>query len=671
MKFRSDLEGVRGIAVALVVAFHFDLLGMRGGFVGVDVFYVLSGFLITSLLLRELRDTGAIDLAAFYARRARRILPAAAVAIVVVLIAATQIVAPLDQPGLAVDAAACGVFVCNITFALRATSYFASQAPSPFMHFWSLGVEEQFYLLWPLLLAFAFRCRRPRLFTWSLCIASFAIALALSALMPPWAFFGFPSRAWQLTAGALVALYAPSCAALPRVIARGSGVGGLAMLAVAAAAFDATTTYPGVAAIVPTVGIALVIAGGASRPVGLLSLAPVRWLGRVSYSLYLYHWPIAVLGAAAIGELSPAMRAALAGVSLVLAAVSRAVIEEPFLRGHVSYISRRPGALAIGATALVLITARLVSVGAASTLAEDAPTAPASAVAVEAPATAVPTSRPGDGAPAAAPSATPAASAPPAHRDVRLSLADARRDSDGLNERGCGLSLAGDRPPHCELGAPGGAITVALIGDSHAAQWFPAVDLIARARGWRVVPFTKDSCIFEDTRIISIHLEREYVECERWRANVVAAVRALHPDLAVETSSRWVHPVDDRDGDPSRQASDMARLVASLGAPVALIADTPLMSQDVPACLSRRDRTIDGCATPRDYALTRHLARDARAAELLGATLIDPALWLCDDATCPAVIDDTIVYRDDHHLTATMARRLAPLLEPRLLEMLR
>ena len=668
MKFRGDLEGMRGVAVALVVLFHFDLLGVRGGFVGVDVFYVLSGFLITSLLLHELCETGAVGLAAFYARRARRILPAAAVTIVVVLIAATQIVAPLDQPDLASDAAACGVFVCNITFAIRATSYFASAAPSPLLHFWSLGVEEQFYLLWPLFLLLAFRCRRPRLFTWSLCLASFAIGLSLSALMPPWAFFSFPSRAWQLAAGALVALHAPSLGGLPRVIARWSGALGLALLAVAAATFDATTTYPGFAAIVPTVGVALVIAGGVRQPSGPLSLGPLRWLGRVSYSLYLYHWPVAVLGAATLGPLSPATRAVLMALSIALAAVSRSVIEEPFLRGRVAYISRRPVTLAIGATALVLITARLVSVSAASTLIEPTPsrTEPVAAVSHTSNDTTIaPT-------PIASVTTAPATPAPTlGHRDVPLSVADARRDTDGLNERGCGLSLAGDRPPLCDLGAADGRITVVLVGDSHAAQWFPAIDLIARARGWRVVPFTKDSCIFEDTRIISIHLEREYVECERWRANVVTAVRALHPDLAIVASSRWVHAVDDRDSDPSRQASDMARLVASLAAPVALIADTPLMSQDVPACLSRRDRTIDGCATTREYALTRQLARDARAAELLSATLIDPAPWLCDDAACAAVIDDTIVYRDDHHLTATMARRLAPLLEPGLLEALR
>ena len=215
-----------------------------------------------------------------------------------------------------------------------------------------------------------------------------------------------------------------------------------------------------------------------------------------------------------------------------------------------------------------------------------------------------------------------------------------------------------------------GAITVALVGDSHAAQWFPALDVIAQQRGWRILPFTKDSCIFLDMRIVSLHLEREYTECARWRDQVVIALQRAQPDLVVVASSRWVHPVDPADADPQRQSDAMVRLLRALPGRVAIIADTPLSAVDVPACLSRPDRTAADCATARYYALTAHLARDGRAAAALGTTLIDPTQWLCGPDVCPAVIDWTIVYRDDHHLTATMARRLAPLLEPGLLEAL-
>jgi hypothetical protein len=258
----------------------------------------------------------------------------------------------------------------------------------------------------------------------------------------------------------------------------------------------------------------------------------------------------------------------------------------------------------------------------------------------------------------------------PAPRELRPRVGEARYDVDGLNERGCGLSLASSQPPLCQLGAADGRVIVALVGDSHAAQWFPALEAIAQQRGWRLLPFTKDSCIFLDMRIISLNLEREYSECARWREQVVAALQRAKPDLVVVSSSRWVHPVNPADADPQRQADATVRLLKGLPGRVAIIADTPLSAQDVPACLSRSDRTVESCGTQRSYALTAHLVRDRRVADALAAVLIDPSEWLCGPERCPAVIDWTIAYRDDHHLTATMARRLAPLLEPGLLDAL-
>ena len=680
MRFRTDLEGLRGVAVTLVVLFHFDL-GLPGGFVGVDAFFVLSGFLITTILLRELVTTGGLDLAAFYARRARRILPAAAVALVLALIACMFVIAPLDQPGVAIDATACGLFVCNVTFALHATDYFAAAAPSPFLHYWSLGVEEQFYLGWPLFLVFAFRVHRPMLLTTLLCVASLGCAVGLTMFMPPWAFFALPSRAWQLGAGALLALNMPSLERAPAAAMHACGLAGVALLGAVALTIDPSVAYPGIAAVAPTAAVLATIAAGVRGGVAarILGLSPLRLLGRISYSLYLYHWPVFVLAENVSPGLDATARIGLVGVAIALAAVSRAVVEEPFV-GRGLRIGARRGSfgLAIATTALVIVTAQFVTVSAASSLEQGLPT-PRAAAATDSidppspdPAIVVGTASPQTST-TATPQATPGEPMRPlatttAPREIRPRLADARADTDRVNERGCGLSLAGDTPPACVLGDAAGTVTVALVGDSHAAQWAPALEAIAASHGWRLVPFTKDSCIFLDLRIVSIHLEREYNECERWRTKVVAAILALHPDLVVVSSSRWLHPVDPADADPERQAHAMARLVERLDARVALIADTPLMSQDVPACLSRRGAS---CDTSRDYALTGHLARDGRAAELLGATLIDPSVWICDDSVCPAIVDQTIVYRDDHHLTATMARALAPLVEPGLLDALR
>lgn len=670
MSFRADLEGLRGIAVTLVVLFHAGLLGVVGGFVGVDAFYVISGFLITGLLARELSANGRLDLAAFYGRRARRILPAATVAIVVILACAAFIVAPLDLGSVAIDASASGLFVGNLVFAFRATDYFGATAPSPFLHYWSLGVEEQFYLVWPLLLVVAFRMRRPRLITFVIFLGSLALCVWLTPAHAPWAFYMLPTRAWQLALGALLALNAPALVRVPSPIATLGGWTGLALLALAAIALEPGVGYPGFAALLPSVSIALLIIGG-TRPLGpgrLLAMWPLRSLGRISFSLYLYHWPLLVLGEIAFGGLPPTTRWSLVAVAVLIAYASWRFVEQPFVRTRRARPApQRSLVLAAVTICMVLVSSQVVGLFGASSLAASA-IEPATLDAL--PSLAV------TSAPAMAPSPQPvASSASPAvapspsssPRTLAPSIATARSDIDGLNERGCGLSLAGARPPLCELGDTDGAVTVALIGDSHAAQWFPALEVIARQRGWKILPFTKDSCIFVDTRIISLHLQREYTECAMWREQVIAAIQRAHPDLVVVSSSRWVHPVNVGDADAQVQADAMVRLLKRLPGRIAIIADTPLNDQDIPACLSRRDRTPESCSTSRAYALTGQLARDGRAAEILGAVLIDPALWLCGPDVCPAVIDWTIVYRDDHHLTATMARLLAPLLETTLL----
>lgn len=696
MQFRADVEGLRGIAVALVVLFHAGLLGLSGGFIGVDAFYVLSGFLITGLLVREVASHGTIDIASFYVRRARRILPAATVAIVLSLAAATLVVAPLDLPGVALDATMSALFVGNLHFASRATDYLASATPSPFLHFWSLGVEEQFYLFWPLLLLLAARLRRMGPFVIGVFAVSLALSLLLTAFDPVWAFYGLPTRAWQLGLGALVAVYGSRLARLPSAPVVIGGWVGLGAIAISALVIDRTTEYPGLTAIAPTFGVASLIVAGDRRwgPGRVLTLAPLRALGRISFSLYLYHWPVLTLAAVALGDLSEPARWLLVGGGVVIGAASWRMVEEPFRRAPtVTRSSRRPLAFAATAVCVVTVATQLVAASGAAAVAQRgidltteiaslaeppfvreiasvAATEGTSVAATEGTSVeevaleTMPTTAPSTSA------SPPPSPARPVKHALEPRLVDARNDVDGLNERGCGLSLAGSQPPLCQLGTTDARFTVALVGDSHAAQWFPALDAIARARAWLVMPFTKDSCIFLDMRIESLHLEREYAECTRWRQAVLQALQRERPDLVLVSSSRWVHPVNPLDADLRRQGDAMARLLRLLPGRVVVIADTPLSFYDVPACLSRPVRPPDGCSTSRGYALTGHLMRDKFAADLSGAWLIDPAEWLCGEAMCPAIIDWTIVYRDDHHLTATFARSLAPALDARLAEAL-
>jgi hypothetical protein len=252
--------------------------------------------------------------------------------------------------------------------------------------------------------------------------------------------------------------------------------------------------------------------------------------------------------------------------------------------------------------------------------------------------------------------------------DVAPSLTKARKDSESIVRDKCSLAISGSKPPVCFYGPKNATLTVALVGDSHAAHWFPALERLANERGWRLVPFTKYSCTFVDLRIYSAWLKREYTECEAWRTNVVKALRELKPDLVVVTSHRWFPTIVAGDDDATRQGEAMARLLERLPGRIALLADTPISRYDVPACLSRNLKDIRRCASDRAYALgAKPNARQRVAARLTGATLVSLSDVICPGkGRCPAVVDGMIVYRDDHHLTATFAASLAPILGERL-----
>jgi peptidoglycan/LPS O-acetylase OafA/YrhL len=695
---------LRGIAILLVLLCHARLPGAEAGFIGVDVFFVLSGFLITRLLVDESQRTGRIRLGAFYARRARRILPAAIVVLASTLLAAQLVLSPLDLPRVADDALAASLSLANVRFALDATNYFAPDAASPVLHYWSLGVEEQFYLLWPVLLLLAARTRRPRLamtlLIALLLVGSFLLSVATTVSNGPWAYYLLPTRAWQLAAGGLLALAAPWFGRAPRPFSALIGWLGVGLLGVGLIVIGPMTAYPGIAALLPTLGAAGVIAsGGRAGSPGRIVLAtpPLRWLGRISYSLYLWHWPILVLAPVALGldgsEFGPAegdlgLRLGLVLVAVVLAALTWRLVEEPFRRGRlpfgrVSLGGRVRGVAMAGAAVLVIgvgsttmgaVAQRDIEAAAYEGELDEVPVTPSLTPSPSPTAIASPTSHPTRPSATAtpAPSPTPSPSPIPTPRpsprvdgpmprDLTPSLGGSRGDDDPLLADGCGLSLAGSRPPSCVYGDGDGAITVALVGDSHASHWFPALNVVAKERGWRLVPFTKFSCVFVDLPIWSPNLNREYTECETWRENVVDRLVQLKPDLVIIASNRWLPVIANRDNEPERQGAALARFIDRIPGTVALLVDTPRSEFDVPACLAKHRNAIERCTTTRTAALGwRHLRREKEAARLTGATVVDMTDIVCPTDRCPPIIGKTLVYRDHHHLTATFVVSIAP-----------
>ena len=513
-RFRPDIEGLRAVAIVLVVLGHVGLV--PGGYIGVDVFFVLSGFLITSLLLREVAAGGRISIRRSTPGGRCACCPRRRVVLLGTLIATHVWLSPLLAGRTAGDAAAAAGYVANLVFAHRGTDYLASDAaPSPFQHFWSLAVEEQFYLVWPLLII-ALRGRRGRL---RLVLGSLAaVSLLLSATethrSAPWAYFGTHTRAWELAVGALLALY-------PLVTRPIVGWAGLAAILVAAFRYDDHTAYPGLYALLPVLGAAAVVAGG-NR---VLGAGPLTAVGRLSYGWYLWHWPVLIIGPAALGIAGTTVqKLALALAALGLAWLSLRLVEDPVRYSRVLRSRPRYG-LALGAALCTGVA--LASLGAYAVR----PTVPQGAAAGE---LRLSPDRPDELA--AAIRAGAALTELPAN--LRPSLAAAAADLPRVYADGCIAKAPAVRPASpCVYGELGSDRTMVLFGDSHAAQWFPALLRIALDRHWRLVSLTKSGCTAADATIWTDLLQRAYTECDAWRRAAFARIGALRPALVVVSST--------------------------------------------------------------------------------------------------------------------------------------
>ena len=640
-EFRPDIEGLRGIAILLVLLFHAGLPWTPGGFVGVDVFFVISGFLITGKLWRESQQPGGLNITRFYAWRIRRLLPAALVAVALISLVGLLLAAPLDRSELAADGAASALSLANMRFIGSVDYFAATTSPSPFLHFWSLSVEEQFYLVWPaLIVLLTWRGGSSRRLIVALLIgvvASFALSIWLTDTSPARAFYLLPTRVWQLGVGGLLALVGVMGTS------RGAGAlawAGLAAVAVAGVALTAEMPYPGLAALLPTAGAVALLYGGAapSGPVRLLAAAPLRFLGKISYSLYLWHWPLLVL---------PLMflERALTGVEVV-ASVAAAIgvswlswrfVEQPFRYGDRSRRATSWSAIRVGVAGILSVA--LFTQGLAAAL-------PSSAVAVQ---------------PTPSPSGSPVASDGPITlpADLTPSLASARDDEERLRGDGCLAFERVSTPPNCVYGVKGSAITIALVGDSHASHWFPAIEAIALERGWRLLTFVKVSCSFTTLVQRNLALKREYRECTAFNEATVARLNQIKPALTIIVNRRTFRPIQ-KNITSALAGAALGEMVARIPGATAILVDTPDPGRDVPACLSKHPSDIRACLFTQDDADNREIGIAERvAADVSGARLIDLTANICTEWPCSPISGSVLIYRDEDHMTATFSRSLA------------
>lgn len=692
MRFRPDIEGLRGVAVLAVVLFHCSAPGLGGGFVGVDVFFVISGFLITGLLCREATDVGTIRLSRFYGARARRLLPASATVGVVTAIASVLLLPPLEAKAVIGDGIASALYVGNYRFARQGIDYFhiSKNTISPFQHYWSLGVEEQFYLVWPvLIIGTAWLVRRVRRRTaaahatssvtpYLLVLAlvgavSFAMSLAATPSAPPVAFFSLHTRAWELAAGGLVALTTNLWGRLPTFLATIVGWGGMSLILLACNRVDATTPYPGTAALLPVLGTALVIGAGcasATRGCGrVLALRPMRAVGQVSYSWYLWHWPVLLLATPLLGRpLRPLDGVAALLISFGLAVLTLRLIENPFrYTASLRRSAARSLALGAGATTVAVCVgvALLVFV---PTPVGRGPAAPVLRVDAGPP----PTGRnvePYDAAVrhvVAQVQSEVAASvglkAVPTNLDPPLADAGRERVPNGLDH--CLRNLVEVDQPDCATGDAASKTTVALVGDSNAFSWSSAFQQVAAQRHWRLEVLTKGACPMLDLPL-KIFIQRNYTECEHWRHQIIARLQGERPRLVVLGMLRH----DSGTGSPPYALAwldSLTRLVWQLrgmGANVLVLGPTPDLHLTAPDCLSMHLEDATACSATRSTAVNDPgVAAEGAATKSGGGQYADVTELFCTPDRCPAIVGNNLVYGDEFHLTPEYARVLAPVM---------
>jgi peptidoglycan/LPS O-acetylase OafA/YrhL len=686
---RLDIQALRAAAVAMVVVYHLAPNVLPGGFVGVDVFFVISGFLITTLLI-ERPPTNGRGLLEFWARRIRRLLPASLVVLAVTLVA-TWIALPQTQwQATAEHARAAAVYVVNWVLIADAIDYLASeQAPTAIQHFWSLAVEEQFYVGWPILilgLALLARGRRRRLaFALGIgvaTVASFAYSVHLTSTNPAVAYFSTGTRIWELGVGGLLAVAAPTVAGrlgtfAPVLLA----ATGWIAIAVTGLRYSDSTPFPGWQAALPVAGTLLIIA--THREFRWQGLLPVHWLGDVSYSVYLWHWPLILLMPAAIAivagspERGALDNAVIVVVTLVLSGLSKVYVEDRYRYGRVKPTTKaeRPrlrstyASAAIGMAVIVALASSLV--GLVNHQRE---------VYREQLERALTTDDPCLGAGAMNPSLDCRPPKGPLVPSPALAAKDVPPAYDEqANGEDC-LARASDYPiVTCHFGEPStdshrADFEVALVGNSHAAHWVPTLDTIAKNRHWRVTTYLAASCsgTYNLTAMATMSIARR---CVGWGTDVVARLRADPPDLIVFAThmgrSAWAMNGIERslptfEAGFHRMFVDLARAER----PIVVIRDTPQAVghgvDSIPDCIAEHRGDSEPCNGRRtawmiaDPAATAARGLRARNLDITVADLTD---YFCDKITCFAAIGGVITYFDGHHISATYARTLAPYLD--------
>ena len=605
-----QIQGLRALAALLVTIFHARLL--PGGFIGVDIFYVISGYLITGLILREIEKTGTLNLNNFYQRRIKRLLPTSVFVLFVTAIVGMFVLPAITRDALGRDLFAAATYISNYLFAWWENDYQNLNAtPSPFIHYWSLAVEEQFYLIWPIFILFLSRYGKRAVF-YGVAGSSF-LSLLLSIYQtetsPIWAFYSLPTRAWELGFGALL-LFVPDTFWKNRFVPWLGAIG----IAIAAVNFDESTAFPGLNALLPVAATVLLIGSISIWPRLFNDLSNNRisqWLGAISYPLYLWHWPALVLPSSALGRpLRIRERVFCIVLTIILAHLTSKYIEQP-LR-HKKIAAKKIYLFFVGTTVISLIAGLLIASTASSTIKVEG-------------------------------------------TDYKFNLTEVTK-RPSVYDDDCHVNYGESESGYCTYGDIKSKTTIVLFGDSHAAQWFPTLEKMANERNFKLISLTKSACpavaVLRDDQGAF-----KNTDCNKWRENSIKRIKEINPKAVITSSFQYYTPASGSSDRNSWWKDGQERLLSALRGTsenLIYISDTPRPIRDIPNCLSSRDsHTCDSTKQSPVQIIT-------------GFKKIDPTPWLCS-TFCPAIQDGYVAYRDASHISVQAAISLKPQLEAALL----
>ncbi|WP_427006802.1 acyltransferase family protein [Pseudarthrobacter sp. H2] len=679
---RPDIQGLRTVAVGLVIIYHIWPTVLPGGFVGVDVFFVISGFLIVGSLVRELAEKGTINLLSFYGKRMRRLLPAASVVLVATLVGMVVLLPQSRWQSISIDIIMSGLQVQNWNQAFSAHSYEGATAlVSPVQHYWSLAVEEQFYILIPLLLIAGVAAIRKRGFdaaTVSLVlltvvsIASLIHSVTFSASDHDVAYFATSTRIWELGAGGIGALLLPRFP-LGAAVRHLAGWAGLAGVFYSALSFSTALSFPGYLALLPVLATVMILASASSpsaasndrfSAAALLSVRPATFIGDISYSLYLWHWPVVVFYVFHLGRPPSLIQGAvIAGLSLVLATASYYFVEQKFRHG--SQPSLKTAVLMPGQPrfrgVFVMALGLLVATSASALV----PWGIVEAKSQELNGLLNMREYPGAMAfdrdhPAPVPRDHPFQPDPAvALKDVPLT---------GKDE--CGVfdpAAMGD--DECVYGAADAAKSMVVVGDSHAAQYVDPLVLAGTPSGWKVRAMVRNGCPF--SAVPPGDATTVYHNCSAQNQVSLQRIIALRPGLVVisgMTPDGYRQALKWGWDTPDALVGGYVELLKPLrqaGLRVAVVLDNPYPSFSAPDCVHINGADSTQCQIGQPAAGKAADPLKLAAAQVPGVEVIDLSSHFCRQGSCPAVIGNVLVYRDNH-MTNTFAKTLAPVLAGRL-----